>query len=95
MDDEIRQYVDAVMSSMEEISLGDPDDLEEISEEDGQRISIGIVERIMELEPAVREHFSDALLTELKEEIARDDTDFGYACRNAVMEVEERWRDRA
>ncbi len=53
----------------------------------------GFLEELLQLEPGLRQHFSDALLGDLKEEISRDDTEFAAACRNAIVIVEERWRN--
>lgn len=50
------------------------------------------VREVMDLAPAVREAIVADLMTELKEEISRDDSKFAAACRNAIMMVEERWR---
>lgn len=88
-DEEIQEQVEIIVDSFQELDL---DEDQEIDEDDGQRLAVALVGRIFELTPGVREHFSDELIGELKEEISRDDTDFAAACRNAIMEVEQRWR---
>jgi hypothetical protein len=52
-----------------------------------------VVGELMLLCPSIKDRFSDELLGELKEEISRDDTEFAAACRNAIVMVEERWRN--
>lgn len=64
-----------------------------VEEERYQEFLVRVVDELFQLEPGVREHFSDELIGELKEEISRDDTEFSAACRNAIMEVEQRWRN--
>lgn len=54
---------------------------------------VALVGELFEFHPGLKGRFSDELIGELKEEIARDDTDFAAACRNAIVMVEERWRN--
>lgn len=65
------------------------------TEQDPQGYLVEFMDELFTLEPGARQHFADTLLTELKEEISRNDTDFGYACRNAIVLVEQDWRNRA
>lgn len=51
------------------------------------------LEELLSLEPGLRQHVSDLVTGDLKEEISRDDTEFAAACRNAILMVEERWRN--
>ena len=51
------------------------------------------VEELLSLETGLREHVSDLIIGDLKEEMSRDDTQFAAACRNAILTVEERWRN--
>lgn len=51
------------------------------------------LDELLTLEPGLRQHVSDLVIGDLKEEIARDDTPFAAACRNAIVNVEERWRN--
>ena len=56
---------------------------------------VDFVTELFELEPGVRQHFSDALLTELKEEIRRDQgtlSGFPVAC---IETVERRWEEQS
>lgn len=85
-DEEIRWHAEHLVEGIQVLDF---------DEDDGQRLAIALVDEVFQLEPGVREHFSDALIGELKEEISRDDTEFSAACRNAIMEVEQRWRNRA
>ena len=64
-----------------------------LGEERVQPYFEALVGELFELVPGLRERFSDALLAEHKEEIAQDDTEFAAACRNAIVMVEERWRN--
>lgn len=60
---------------------------------DDHDLLVHFVERLFEREPGLRQHFSDVLLGELKEEIRREaGTLSGYpvACIEAV---EEKWRN--
>ena len=52
------------------------------------------VDELFELEPGLREHFSDMLMTELKEDIARktDDGGFGGTAIELVEEIQADWR---
>lgn len=52
-----------------------------------------VVDELLALEPGLRQHVSDLVIGDLKEEIARDDTEFAAACRNAIVNVENRWRN--
>ena len=56
---------------------------------------VDFVTELFELEPGVRQHFSDALLGELKEEIRRDQgtlSGFPVAC---IETVERRWEEQS
>ena len=90
-EDDIRENVDSIVEDIER--LVEDSEPGTTDEEDGTRIRVALVEQLLLTDPGVREHFSDALIGELKEEISRDDTAFAYACRNAIMEVEQRWRN--
>lgn len=52
------------------------------------------VREVMEVAPAVKEAVVADLLTELKEEVLRDDTDFAYAVHNAIVNIEQEWSQR-
>jgi len=52
-----------------------------------------LVGELMELVPGLRQHFSDALLTELKEEIAsREDPKYAHATITLIESIEADWR---
>ena len=48
---------------------------------------------LLNLEPNLRQHVSDLVIGDLKGEVLRDDTDFAYAVRNAIVSVETKWRN--
>lgn len=50
------------------------------------------LEEFLTLEPGLRQHVSDLVIGDLKEEISRDDTEFAAACRNAIVNIETKWR---
>lgn len=48
----------------------------------------------MDLVPTVKEHFSDMLLLELKEEIARrEDAQYARAAVGLIEQIEQDWRN--
>lgn len=53
----------------------------------------GFLDELLNLEPGLRQHVSDLVIGDLKEEISRDDTNFAAACRNAIVEIETKWRN--
>jgi hypothetical protein len=62
------------------------------TEPDADAYLRGFVEELLSLEPGLRQHVSNLLIGDLKEEIFRDDTEFAAACRDAIVMVEQRWR---
>jgi hypothetical protein len=55
---------------------------------------VGVFAEVMELVPAIKEHFSDTLLMELKEEIARrEDARYARATVGLIEEIEQDWRN--
>lgn len=62
-------------------------------EEHAQAYLTEVVQEIFVLEPGVREAIVGRILDDLKQRLRRDDTDFGFACANAVAYVEREWRD--
>ena len=65
------------------------------SEEHAQEVAGAMLDAILEAEPALRERFSDALLTDLKEAIGKDDTAFSHECVGVIEDVEREWRQDA
>jgi hypothetical protein len=62
-------------------------------DEHAQEYLIEMVDEIMLLEPGIREHLSDALLGELKEELVRrEDAKFVHATITLIEEIERDWR---
>jgi hypothetical protein len=53
------------------------------------------LDELLALEPGLRQHVSDRLLTDLKGEVLRDDTDFAHAVHNAIVSIETKWRNDA
>jgi hypothetical protein len=63
-------------------------------EEAVQDALVRLVAEVLELEPGVRERFVDALMTDLKEEVARrEDPRHARAVVGLIEEIEERWRN--
>lgn len=60
-------------------------------EDRAQACLVEVVEEVFILEPGVRETVAGRVLDGLKERLRRDDTDFGHACANAVVFVENEW----
>ena len=51
-------------------------------------------EELLTLEPALRQHLSDLLLTDLKEEIVRrDDSKYSHATVRLIEDIEQDWRN--
>ncbi|MDP9476633.1 MAG: hypothetical protein M3R38_13270 [Actinomycetota bacterium] len=73
--------------------------VEHLADEHGdgaQAYLIGVVDEVMILEPAVREHFADALLGELKEEVARkEDPKHSRAVVALIEDIEKEWRQQS
>lgn len=46
------------------------------------------LEELLSREPGLRQHISDLVISNLKEGISRDDTEFAAACRKAILIVE-------
>ncbi len=64
-------------------------------DENAQAYLVEMVEEIMLLDPGVREHLSDLLLTELKEEIARcEDSRHSRAVVGLIEQIENDWRNQ-
>jgi hypothetical protein len=54
-----------------------------------------LVGELFELVPGLRDHYSNALLTELKEEIAqREDPEYAHATITLIETTEDTWRNR-
>jgi hypothetical protein len=71
---------------------------EAVADELGEEAVTGyfgtLVGELFELVPGIRHHFSDALLTELKEEIARrEDPKYAHATITLIETVEAKWRN--
>ena len=71
---------------------------EAVADEFGEEAVTGyfgtLVGELFELVPGIRHHFSDALLTELKEEIARrEDPKYAHATITLIETVEATWRN--
>lgn len=61
-----------------------------------QAYLVEVVDEVMLLEPGVREHFSDLLLGELVEEIARrEDPRHSHAVIELIKAIEQDWRNQA
>ena len=57
---------------------------------------IAVIDEVMQLCPAAREHFSDLLLTELKEEIVRrEDSRHSRAVVGLIEQIENDWSNDA
>ena len=74
--------------------------VEHVADQEGddaaQAYLIEVVEEVMLLDPGVREHFSDALLTELKEKVARrEDSHHAHATVELISQIEQDWRQQA
>lgn len=68
----------------------------EESEGDDYDLLVRFMERLFEREPGLRQHFSDALLGELTEEIARrEDSRHSRAVVALIEEIEADWRNDA
>ena len=71
---------------------------EHVADQEGdaaQEYLIAFLDELLTLEPGVRQHFSDALLGELKEEIRQDQgtlSGFPVAC---IETVERRWEEQS
>ena len=64
-------------------------------EDDVAGYLIRMFDEVMELVPAIKQHFSDTLLTELKEEVARrEDTRYARATVGLIEDIERDWRNR-
>jgi SOS response regulatory protein OraA/RecX len=50
------------------------------------------VDELHSLEPGLRQHVSDLVIGDLKEEVLQDDTEFAAACRSAIANIETKWR---
>jgi hypothetical protein len=69
---------------------------DELGEERVQPYFETLVGELFGLLPGLRQHFSDALLTEIKEEIARrEDPKYAYATITLIETVEDEWRNDA
>jgi hypothetical protein len=70
---------------------------ETIADELGEEAVTGyfeaLVGELMELIPGLRSHFSNVLLTELKEEIAQANPDQASAAIRLIEGAEEKWRN--
>jgi len=63
-------------------------------DEHAQEYLVEVVDEIMLLEPGVREHLSNALLADLKEELVRrEDAKFVHATITLIEEIEQDWRN--
>ena len=73
--------------------------MEHLADEHGdgaQAYLIEIVDEVMVLEPGVREHFSDLLLGELCEEIARrEDPKHSHATVELIAAIQAGWRQES
>ena len=74
--------------------------VEHVADQEGdaaaQAYLIEVIEEVMQLCPAVREHFSDLLLGELVEEIARrEDSRHSHAVIELIKAIEQDWRNDA
>ncbi len=71
--------------------------VEHLADEHGdgaQAYLIGVVDEVLHLEPAVREHFADALLGELKEAVAeKEDSRYAHATIALIEDIENDWRN--
>ncbi len=64
--------------------------------EGAQAYLTAVVDEVMLLEPGVREHFSDLLLEELCEEVARrEDPRHSHAIVTLIRDIAEDWRQDA
>ena len=64
--------------------------------DDAQAYLAAFLDELLVLEPGLREHFSDMLLTELKEEIARrEDSQHAHATIELISQIEQDWRNDA
>jgi hypothetical protein len=65
-----------------------------LGEERMQPYFEALVGELMALMPGLRQHFSDALLTDLKEEIAsREDPKYAHATITLIETIEDEWRN--
>ena len=63
-----------------------------VGDENADAYLRGFLDELLNLEPGLRQHVSDLVIGDLKEEISRDDTNFAAACRNAIVNIENHWR---
>lgn len=71
---------------------------EAVADQEGdtaQEYLIAFMDELLTLEPGLREHFSDTLLTELKEElIQREDAKLVHATVTLIESIEQDWRNQ-
>jgi hypothetical protein len=51
------------------------------------------LDELLSLEPGLRQHVSDLIIGDLKGEVIRDDTNFAYAVHDAIVSIENSWRN--
>lgn len=61
-----------------------------------QEYLVRFVDELLTLEPGLREHFTDLVLTELCEEITRcEDSRYAHATIELINQIQEKWRQDA
>lgn len=63
------------------------------TEQDPDAYLRGFLDELLSLEPSLRQHVSDLVTGDLKGEVLRDDTDFAWAMHNAIVNIENSWRN--
>ena len=65
-------------------------------DERAQEYLVRFTDELLTLDPGLKEHLSDLLLTELKEEVARrEDSHHAHATVELISQIEQDWRQQA